>query len=147
MCRERGRRLNGVDIVLGQSFGWGDREAGPHDRIWIDGRYEEGEGGSWDIEGEMTIGKGTASEIEEVPPLTAPPSQERFISLVNTELQRGEGKFVPEWLILVIILQEAGFLAFNIDRCGTSGRIVENEILSYFFSMCFGGVFTRWDLD
>lgn len=95
----------------------------------------------------MTIGKGTAREIKEVPPLTTPPPQEGFISLVYMQLQRWDSNFVPEWLVLVTIFQEAGFLAFNIDRSGTSGGIVENEILSYFFSMGFGGIFTRWDLD
>lgn len=101
-----------------------------------------------DVIGEVTIGKGTAREIEEIPPLTAPPpSPKRVHELVYAELQRGESKFIPEWLFLVSILEKAGVLPFNIDCCRTSGGIVENEIFSNFFSMGFGGVFTRWDLD
>lgn len=75
MGRKRTRRLNNVDVVLGQSFGWGERKTGPDDRVRINGWYEEGEGGGRDVIGEVTIGKGTAREIEEVPSLTVPPKR------------------------------------------------------------------------
>lgn len=100
MGSKRARRLNGVDVVLGQSFGWGERKTGPDDRVRINGWYEEGEGGRWDVIGEVTIGKGTAREIEEVPSLTVPPKRPQspkrrslatkfFYKYFYTELQRG----------------------------------------------------------